>query len=278
MERSKFIGGSDVAAIMGLSPWKSAYQLWEEKTGRKVSEDISGLFHVQRGIINEPLALVRLEEQLDRRFIANKRFTDGHRSGEVDAIDDTSIVEIKCMGENAHKAVQEGNAPEHYILQVQYYMLLAQRQECIFVSYRPEDDTLHHFIVKADVKLQDKIVKAVDKYWTDNILADVAPELGDLDLPDMSAHAEYKQFAERYKELNTEKKAVEKALSETKAELGKLLAASNSTKARGCGLVLNKHERKGSVEYAKIPELKGVNLEAFRKKAISVFTIKESKS
>ena len=32
MNRKGFIGGSDIAAILGISPWKTAYELWEEKT------------------------------------------------------------------------------------------------------------------------------------------------------------------------------------------------------------------------------------------------------
>src|SRR5512139_912790 len=32
-ERSNGIGGSDAAPICGLSPWKSAYQVWLEKRG-----------------------------------------------------------------------------------------------------------------------------------------------------------------------------------------------------------------------------------------------------
>ena len=32
-ERRKGVGGSDVAAIMGMSPYKSPYEVWAEKTG-----------------------------------------------------------------------------------------------------------------------------------------------------------------------------------------------------------------------------------------------------
>jgi len=34
MERKGFIGGSDAPIILGLSPWKSPYQLWLEKIGQ----------------------------------------------------------------------------------------------------------------------------------------------------------------------------------------------------------------------------------------------------
>ena len=33
-ERSKGIGGSDVATVLGLNPYKTPLSLWEEKTGK----------------------------------------------------------------------------------------------------------------------------------------------------------------------------------------------------------------------------------------------------
>ena len=40
-ERSKGIGGSDAASVLGVNPYKSNVDLWREKTGRKEPEDIS---------------------------------------------------------------------------------------------------------------------------------------------------------------------------------------------------------------------------------------------
>ena len=39
--RKSCIGGSDAACILGLNPWKSNIELWEEKTGRRKAVDIS---------------------------------------------------------------------------------------------------------------------------------------------------------------------------------------------------------------------------------------------
>lgn len=39
--RAVGIGGSDVASILGLNPYKSNIDLWREKTGRKKPEDIN---------------------------------------------------------------------------------------------------------------------------------------------------------------------------------------------------------------------------------------------
>ena len=43
------IGGSDAAAVVGMSPYKTNVELWEEKTGRAKAPDISFDSHVQYG-------------------------------------------------------------------------------------------------------------------------------------------------------------------------------------------------------------------------------------
>lgn len=53
--RQKFIGGSDASAIIGLNPWKSNVDLWEEKTGLIVPEDISDKECVKFGNAAEPI-------------------------------------------------------------------------------------------------------------------------------------------------------------------------------------------------------------------------------
>lgn len=48
-ERKHGIGASDASAIVGMSPWKSNVQLWEEKTGLRESPDISNKPQIQYG-------------------------------------------------------------------------------------------------------------------------------------------------------------------------------------------------------------------------------------
>lgn len=61
--RQKGIGGSDAAAVLGISPWKSNVQLWEEKTGITEPEDISEKEVVRFG--KESEAAIRQLFQLD---------------------------------------------------------------------------------------------------------------------------------------------------------------------------------------------------------------------
>lgn len=53
--RKKYIGGSDASAIVGLNPWKSNVQLWEEKTGLVVPDDISDKECIKFGNDAEPI-------------------------------------------------------------------------------------------------------------------------------------------------------------------------------------------------------------------------------
>ena len=56
IERNRHLQASDAASIDGSSPWKSAAELYDEKTGIFPSEDISGKSYVQYGIRMEPVA------------------------------------------------------------------------------------------------------------------------------------------------------------------------------------------------------------------------------
>lgn len=54
-ERLKGIGGSEAAAIIGLSPWCSNVELWRRKTGRSPAPDIADNAAVKYGHDAEPL-------------------------------------------------------------------------------------------------------------------------------------------------------------------------------------------------------------------------------
>lgn len=54
-KRKNYIGGSDASAVIGMNPYKSNIELWEEKTGLVVPEDISDKPYVKFGHDAEPL-------------------------------------------------------------------------------------------------------------------------------------------------------------------------------------------------------------------------------
>jgi putative phage-type endonuclease len=68
VDRRQFIGGSDIAAILGISPWQTPYQLWCEKTADKPIElDPKKEAFFRRRKMMEPyvIELAREEHELD---------------------------------------------------------------------------------------------------------------------------------------------------------------------------------------------------------------------
>lgn len=53
--RKEGLGASDAPALLGISPWKTNVQLWEEKCGLVIPEDIGGNPAVKYGNDAEPL-------------------------------------------------------------------------------------------------------------------------------------------------------------------------------------------------------------------------------
>jgi putative phage-type endonuclease len=56
-KRQAGIGGSDAAAVMGVSPWKSPLALWAEKTGLVEQPNLEELEYIEWGqVLEEPIA------------------------------------------------------------------------------------------------------------------------------------------------------------------------------------------------------------------------------
>ena len=71
-DRRGFIGSSDIAAIIGLSPFKTSYEVWEEKTALTWEESDNPI--LRRGRRAEPFLLETLKGEFDVWVIdANQR-------------------------------------------------------------------------------------------------------------------------------------------------------------------------------------------------------------
>ena len=58
--RHEYIGGSDIAKVMGLSRWGTPLSLWAEKTGKIPAKDLS-----DNEVVNKLYELVFYREECD---------------------------------------------------------------------------------------------------------------------------------------------------------------------------------------------------------------------
>jgi putative phage-type endonuclease len=131
--RTGFIGSSDIAAIMGLSRWKSPLQLWAEKTGEVEPADLSDVEHVQLGTELEDFVAKKFEREtgLKPRQAPHiyQHAEHGYMRAQVDRIITGTDELLECKTCSAWKAKEwEGEEiPGEYILQVMWQLGLSRR-------------------------------------------------------------------------------------------------------------------------------------------------------
>jgi putative phage-type endonuclease len=132
------IGGSDAGTIAGLNKWKSAYELWLEKTGKK--EGFSGNSATSWGNALEEIVAQKYSERTNNKLRkSNNMFVHKkHKwmTGNVDRLvaGSKKLVEIKTSLGKYRSDVEWGEdgsdiIPEIYFLQVQHYLAVTNYQE-----------------------------------------------------------------------------------------------------------------------------------------------------
>lgn len=136
--RRNSIGSSDIAVILGVSPWRTPLQLWEEKTATGEPE-LTTNWAQARGIELEPEARDQYEQITGRRY-PPRSFTHPEAPNftcSMDGFDDESYtgVEIKCPGKRDHEAAKAGGIPEKYIPQIEWQYFVSNAKKIDYVSY-----------------------------------------------------------------------------------------------------------------------------------------------
>lgn len=185
-ERTKGIGGSDAAAIIGLNPWKDNVTLWKEKTGLIEPEDISYKPYVQYGIAAEPhlrdlFALDFPEykvEYVENNSWYNDRFPFARASLDgwlTDKDGRKGVLEIKTTNilSSMSKEKWKDGVPDNYYTQLLQYLMVTEFEfACLKAQLRYEYandiklETRHYFLERSEVEDQIEYLKDEEmKFW-----------------------------------------------------------------------------------------------------------------
>lgn len=165
--RSRRLGGSEIASVLGISPYKTRMELWEEKVGMREQLSISHLPHVKRGVDAEPVARARIEAMLGVTYTTPVLVDTVHdwMVSSLDGLCFDHTLEIKTMGRDKHKDVAWGWVPDYYECQVQWGLMLSGKMRGMFASFRPEDESLYYtWIMRDDDKICEMYEKAIE-FW-----------------------------------------------------------------------------------------------------------------
>lgn len=171
-ERAGRIGGSDASAIVGMNPYKTNVDLWNEKIGRTVPEDISDKPYVKYGTkaeehLRELFKLDFPEYKVfyeENNMFTNDRFPFAHASLDgwiMDSSGKKGILEIKTTNilQSMQKEKWNNRIPDNYYIQILHYLMITEYDFAILVAQLKSEfngeiykQTKHYYIDRAEVE------------------------------------------------------------------------------------------------------------------------------
>ncbi|WP_028310958.1 YqaJ viral recombinase family protein [Derxia gummosa] len=149
LDRQKYLGGSDVAAILGISPWRTPLDVFLDKVrGREEITDPAKLKVLRRGTRMEPYILDLLAEEEGIEIVARgERYLDPTHdfiAAEIDAeTDDGRNIEIKSSSPFKSREwgeQQTDRIPVYYAAQAMHGLMVTGREQAIFGVLIGSDD------------------------------------------------------------------------------------------------------------------------------------------
>ena len=195
--RKSGVGGTDISAIVGLNKWKTATQVFLDKTnqsdpipdndrmywGRALEDLVAKEYQVRTGQktqkVNQQLAHPDHEwaiGNIDRAIVVPEisgivRWKDGR-------LTTTDILEVKTASSYAEKQWGEpgtDSVPDIYVLQVQWYMAITSTKVAkIAVLIGGSDFRI--YTVERDDSLISDLLEAGHAFWHNHVLKGIAPE------------------------------------------------------------------------------------------------------
>lgn len=185
--RFKGVGGSEISAVIGCNPYMDNVTLWELKTGKRQSEDISEKPYVLYGTKAEEhlRALFALDfpeykvEYIENNSFYNPQYPWARASLDgwlTDREGRKGILEIKTSEilSSQHREKWKGNhIPQNYYCQAIFYMAILEADFCVLKAQLktvfdgvPYLQTKHFSMERAEVQADiDYLMKKGSEFW-----------------------------------------------------------------------------------------------------------------
>ncbi len=213
LDRRRYIGGSDIAAVLGLSPWATPLQLYERKIAteppppvepakqrffnrrKKQEAFIASMLEEEYGLIVERLSMddnpnryldaefdfMAAEIDFEWRMTPAVRAHFEERAEDFGQIPDGTLCNGEIKTVHPFKATEWGEqgseeVPTHYAAQVMFGLGVTPERPAALTVALFGLDTLMAFPVMRDEETIAALRKAAFDFWVKNVLARVPPE------------------------------------------------------------------------------------------------------
>lgn len=243
LDRQKGIGGSDVATILGLNKWKSAYQLWLEKTGQVELKETDSEQAYWGNVLEEVVAR-EFQERTGKKVRRRNRVFEHplhsflRANIDRDVVGENSILECKTANVFLGKEWDGEEVPMSYLCQVQHYMNVLNRDSC-YIAVLIGGQKFIWKKVDRDQELIDAITERLVEFWESNVLKGIEPPIDGSEATsefiknryaeeganEITLPSKFDELVESRRQLKETEKAIKtqiaKVENEIKSELGK---------------------------------------------------------
>jgi len=193
LDRSKFIGGSDAAAILGVSPWATPVELWMQKTGKAAPEPVDPVREriFARGKKLEPVILDMVMDKLRERghdvqlIATNERYTDPEHSFMSCEIDFEMMLDGEHINGDCKSVIgfarkkwgeeDTEDVPIEYAAQFMHGLMITGRRRCLVAALIGLDDVAIYWVNRDDETIAAMREKEV-AFWNDHVQGDTPPD------------------------------------------------------------------------------------------------------
>lgn len=185
--RSNYIGGSDASAVIGLNPYKTNLELWQEKAGIVQPEEISDKPYVRYGTQAEMhlRGLFRLDfpeyqvEYIENNLWLNDKYPFAHASLDgwlTDQDGRKGILEIKTTNilQSMQKEKWDNKIPDNYYIQILHYLMVTEFEFAVLKAQLKYEfqggeimlQTKHYKIERTEVQEDiDYLIQKESEFW-----------------------------------------------------------------------------------------------------------------
>jgi len=204
-ERTKGIGGFDAGIILGLNKYRTAFELWLEKTGQVTPQEIDNEA-IYWGNEMENVVAKEFEKRTEKK-VRRTNFMYSHPEypfikANVDrlVVGESAVLECKTASAYLAKEWEADEIPATYLVQVQHYLGVTGK-ETGYIAVLVGGNKFIWKEVERDDELINIIFNAEKHFWEYHVIQGHPPEL------DGSSAAE-KYLKEKYERAEKDKEII----------------------------------------------------------------------
>lgn len=273
--RKDKIGASDAPIIMGLSPWMTSKQLWEEKKGLRSSREWTEA--MKKGVVEEPLAIQYVESLTGISFKPDVKVYKKNPKiiASLDGINEENkiILECKCSQRYYKMASSEMIFPDVYC-QIQHQLLVTELEDALLCCFDGIKGKILE--VKKDHDFIEEMLEGEVKFLK-SLEDNISPEeenIKKIEIPDFEQRNLYEwiTISKQLKDLEKKEKELRGNLTSLSSDDKVVLLCDGHPMIK-----MTKITREGSVDWKSFCKDHGLDLEKsenYRKKSTSYHQLK----